>query len=354
MVSARPIAVAADTPVICSAGGTEPDLLARFRDSGLPVGTDLRDFRNEADFAYRVKEAVADGLVVSMEYPQPTTLCPDKSSLKSAHLVGYLNNKASITTLVDPRFQAERSIVTRAQLPTAAPEDRSWVLKAVSDDAHGGSLDVYLHKADEHITLPAFTDVLDEFVVEEYLRILTNWGLQFGVGTDGRARLLAVTEQRVDTTGIYTGGRFGAVTEPPAELLAECLATAQRAADLGYRGLCGLDCASTQDGRQVVFDLNFRITSGTIPLLALRSARPDILDQPAESVKLTAAGPLSDLLGEVGPAVTAGGLLVVAGHDTARTDNPVRQSVLQLVVFGDDPDEVTARRRALEKKTSCR
>ncbi|ONI91874.1 hypothetical protein ALI144C_00370, partial [Actinosynnema sp. ALI-1.44] len=99
--------------------------------------------------------------------------------------MGYLNNKATITTLVDPRFQAERDIVTRAQLATAAPEDRSWVLKAVSDDAHGGSLDVYLHKADEHITLPAFTDVLDEFVVEEYLRILTNWGLQFGVGTDG-------------------------------------------------------------------------------------------------------------------------------------------------------------------------
>nr|ADB02867.1 AzicU5 [Kibdelosporangium sp. MJ126-NF4] len=352
MVSARPIAVAADTPVICSAGGTHPQLLARLRDSGLPVGTDLRVFRSEADFADRVAEAISDGLLMSMEYPQPITLCPDERSLKSARLVGHLNNKASITTLVDPRFQANRSIVTRANLAAATPADESWVLKAATNDAHGGSLDVYLHNAGDHIELPAFTDVLDEFVVEEYLEIMTNWGLQFHVGADAQARLLAVTEQRVDVVGVYTGGRFGAVTDPPAELLAECLATAQRAADLGYRGLCSLDCAWTRNGRQVLLDLNFRITSGSIPLLALQSVRADILDQPAESVKLTVAGPLTDLLDAVHPALAAGGVLIVAGHDTARTDNPVRQSTLQLLVFGADPDEVTVRRQALETATS--
>ncbi|CAM3528015.1 hypothetical protein KIPE111705_12620 [Kibdelosporangium persicum] len=352
VVSARPIAVAADTPVICSSGGTDPDLLAHIRDSGLPVGTDLREFRSEAEFACRVTEAISDGLLMSMEYPQPTALCPEERSLKSAHLVGHLNNKASITTLVDPRFQAGRSTVTREQLAAAAPAEKSWVLKAATDDAHGGSLDVYLHRAMENIALPEFTDVLDEFVVEEYLQIHDNWGLQFYVGTDARARLLAVSEQRVDVTGVYTGGRFGAVTDPPAELLAECLATAQRAADLGYRGLCSLDCVRTQDGRLAVLDLNFRITSGSIPLLALRSIRPDTLDQPAESVKLTVSGPLTDLLGHVRPALAGHGLLVVAGHDTARTDNPVRQSALQLLVFGDDPAEVTARRRALEAKTA--
>ncbi|WP_125726444.1 hypothetical protein [Kibdelosporangium aridum] len=350
VVSARPIAVAADTPMICSAGGTDPELLAHLRDSGLQVGTDLREFRSEAEFACRVTEAISDGLLMSMEYPQPTALCPDERALKSAQLVGYLNNKASITTLVDPRFQANRRVVTRRQLAEAAPAEKSWVLKAATNDAHGGSLDVYLHRAKQPITLPGFTDVLDEFVVEEYLQILSNWGLQFYVGTDARARLLAVTEQRVDATGIYTGGRFGAVVDPPAELLAECLATTQRAADLGYRGLCSLDCAQTQDGRQVVLDLNFRITSGSIPLLALQSVRPDTLDQPAESVNLTVAGPLADLLDEVRPALAAGGLLIVAGHDTVRTDNPVRQSTMQLLVFGDDPDDVTARRRTLEEK----
>ncbi|ALG09776.1 hypothetical protein [Kibdelosporangium phytohabitans] len=351
VVSARPIAVAADTPVICSAGGTDPELLAHLRDSGLPVGRDLREFRSEAEFARRVAEALSDGLRMSMEYPQPTALCPDEHSLKSAKLVGHLNNKASITTLVDPRFQAARSIVTRDRLAAATPLDRSWVLKAATDDAHGGSLDVYLHEAGENVVLPAFTDVLDEFVVEEYLQILTNWGLQFSVGADARARLLAVTEQHVDAAGIYTGGRFGAVTDPPAELLAECLATAQRAADLGYRGLCSIDCADTLEGKQVLLDLNFRITSGSIPLLAMRSVRPDDLGRPAESVKLTAAGPLAGLLAEVRPAMNAGGLLIVAGHDTARTDNPVRRSTVQLLLFGDDPAEVTARRQALEAKT---
>ena len=66
VVSARPIAVAADTPVICSAGGTDRDLLARLRDGGLPVGTDLREFHTEPEFAVRVAEAMSDGLLISI------------------------------------------------------------------------------------------------------------------------------------------------------------------------------------------------------------------------------------------------------------------------------------------------
>ncbi len=348
--SARPIAVAASTPLICSSGGTDPSLLAQFRDGGLPVGSDLREFRSEAEFQARVAEALADGLLISMEYPQPATLCPDERAVKSARLVGYLNNKASISTFVDPTFQARRSVVPRADLAEVAPVEKSWVLKAATNDAHRGNLDVYLHRANDPITLPAFTEVLTEFVVEEYLHLLRNWGIQLYVGPDATARLLAVTEQRVDAAGIYTGGRFGLVSAPPAALLAECLAVARRAADVGYRGMCSLDCAQTRDGQLVMLDLNFRITGGSIPLLALQSVRPDALDRPAESVNLTVAAPLADLLADLRPALTAGGLLVVAGHDTLRTDNPVRRSTLQLVVFGDDPDDVTTRRRTLEAK----
>jgi hypothetical protein len=348
--SARPVAVAADTPLICSSGGTDPALLALLRDSGLPVGTDLREFSSEAEFEARVAETLADGLLISMEYPQPATLCPDERAVKSAQLVGYLNNKASISTFVDPRFQARRRVVPLADLAEATLAEKSWVLKAATNDAHRGSLDVYLHLGGEPITLPAFTEVLTEFVVEEYLHILRNWGIQLYVGPDGTARLLAVTEQRIDAAGLYTGGRFGLVDSPPAALLTECLAVAQRAADVGYRGMCSLDCAETRDGQLVMLDLNFRITGGSIPLLALQSVRPDALDRPAESVNLTVAAPLAELLAELTPALAAGGLLVVAGHDTGRTDNPVRRSNLQLVVFGEDPEDVTARRRALEAK----
>jgi hypothetical protein len=346
--SARPIAVAEDTPLICSAGGTDPSLLALLRDSGLPVGTDLREFRGEAEFRTRVAEAMDDGLLISLEYPQPATLCPDERAVKSAYLVGFLNNKATISTFVNPAFQARRDLVPRADLAEATPEEKSWVLKAATNDAHRGNLDVYLHRAGEPIALPAFTEVLTEFVVEEYLHILRNWGVQLYVGPDATARLLAVTEQRIDTAGLYTGGRFGLVTPLPAALLAECLAIAQRAADVGYRGMCSLDCAQTKDGQLVMLDLNFRITGGSIPLLALRSVRPDALDRPAESVNLTVAAPLAELLAGLRPALAADGLLVIAGHDTVRTDNPVRRSTLQLVVFGDDPDDVTTRRRALE------
>jgi hypothetical protein len=65
-------------------------------------------------------------------------------------------------------------------------------------------------------------------------------------------------------------------------------------------------------------------------------------------VKLTAATPLADLLAHVRPALDAGGVLITSGHDTTRTDNPVVLSTLQLLVHGDDPEAVTARRRAVE------
>ena len=354
VVSARPIAVAADTPVLCSAGGTDRELLARLRDGGLPVGTDLREFRTEAEFALRVAEAMADGLLISMEYPQPTALCPDAHSVKSAQVVGYLNNKASISTLVDPRFRARRDVVSRDRLAESAPPEKSWVLKGATDDAHGGSLDVYLHQGGEQVLLPAFTDVLTEFVVEEFLHVSRNWGLQLYVGPDARAHLLAVTEQRVDALGIYSGGRFGLVAPPPQELIDECVAITQRAADAGYRGVCSVDCVQTRDGRLVVLDLNFRITSGSIPLLALESVHSERLDRPAESVKLTVAAPLCDLLAELDPALAAGTLLLIGGHDTTRTDHPVDLSTLHLLVLGDDPDEVSARRMALEARTARR
>lgn len=348
VLSARPIAVAGDAPVICSAGGTDPMLLAMQRDAGLPVGTDLRPFRTEAEFTARVLEAAAEGLRISMEYPN--TLFPESSTVKSAQLVGRLNNKASIDTLVDPRFRARRSVVPLAALADAAPLEKSWVLKAATDNAHGASLDVYLHEAGAPIVLPAFTEQLVEVVIEDYLRIHRNWGIQLSVAPDGAARLFAITEQRIDSTGVYTGGRFGLITEPPAELLAECVAVAQRAADAGYRGLCSLDCVQTRDGRLALLDLNFRITSGSIPLLALRSVRPDALDDPAESLTLTVATPLVDVLTALRPMIAAGGLLVTAGHTTARTDNPVRRSTVQLLVFGTDPTDVAFRRDALEAR----
>jgi hypothetical protein len=174
VVSARPIAVAAETPVICSAGGTDPELLARLRDGGLPVGTELREFRSEAEFATRVREDRRRSADLSGIPAADHAVCPDERMVKTAQLVGYLNNKASIGTLVDPRFHARRSLVPREELGAATPLEKSWVLKAATNDAHGGSLDVYLHRADEQITLPAFTELLHEFVIEEYLEIRHN------------------------------------------------------------------------------------------------------------------------------------------------------------------------------------
>jgi hypothetical protein len=65
-------------------------------------------------------------------------------------------------------------------------------------------------------------------------------------------------------------------------------------------------------------------------------------------MKITTAAPVAALLAALRPALQRGGLLVTGGHDTRRTDNPIKQATLHLIVFGDDPGDVTTRRRALE------
>ena len=241
-----------------------------------------------------------------MEYPQPTSLCPDERTVKSAQLVGYLNNKASIGTLVDPRFQARRSSSPPTSSPEATPAGKSWVLKAATDDAHGASLDVYLHRAGEQVE-PAGVHRRARRVrgrgVPGHHR---NWGIQLYVAADGRARLLAVTEQRIDADGVYSGGRFG-LDRPAARR--SCSPSAWRSPSAPPTSATGACAASTAprpaDGSLVMLDLNFRITSGSIPLLALESIRPDDLDRPAESMKLAKPAPLARLLADLEPALAA-------------------------------------------------
>ena len=123
------------------------------------------------------------------------------------------------------------------------------MLKAATDDAHGGSLDVYLHEAGEQITLPAFADVITEFVIEEYLHISRNWGLQLYVGPDAQAHAAGHHRAAHRRDRSLYRGQVRADHRAATELIAECVAMTQRAADAGYRGVCSLDCAQTQDGQ---------------------------------------------------------------------------------------------------------
>lgn len=355
-LSAPPIAIAGETPVICSSGAVHPDLLAVLQDAWMPVGTDLRVYYSESEFAELCRKAVADGEQLAMEYPHPEHTAPAHASVKHRDVLSYLNNKINIDRLVSAPFQLARTVISREHLGAVLTEADPWVLKAATDLAHGGGFDIYIHAANTPIELPEFVDTTHEFVLEQRVDLVNNWGIQLCVLQDGTVEFIAATEQITDEAGQYLGARFGPHVTPPEHLIEECRQITSKAAAQGYRGFCGIDGGLTTEGKLAIFDLNFRVTSTSCPLLCLRALaqrRPEIDQKSAESAKWTSSAPIHELLPILRPAIDAGQLAIVAAHDARLTDTPIPRTIIQVLIFGEDPNHLHARRTSLKKLTQA-
>ncbi|NUS72454.1 MAG: hypothetical protein HOQ05_03515 [Corynebacteriales bacterium] len=348
ILSAPPIAVAGDTPVICSAGAIEPTLLGVLRHSGMSVGEDLRPYKSESDFVDLFTQAQAHGEIIATDYPQPDSIVAPAATLNSASLIGYLNNKGKLGELTSIDFCADRRVIP-SEAALTLPTEKSWVLKAATDSANGGGFDVFIHRANAPISWPEFLNFTPEVVVEDYEHFLTNWTVHLIVGVQDEPLLLGITEQRIEHTGRFLGAHYSPETSAPTELIYECFNVARRAAKLGYRGFAGVDAGITPAGRLIIFDLNFRINSSSCPLLALRTCRPSALDGAALSTRWTSERPIAEMLQLLSAPINEEYLLISAGHDARLTDQPSSRSMVQAWIFGDDVDQVTARRNQCER-----
>jgi hypothetical protein len=350
VLSAPPIAVAGTVPVICSAGSTDPALLNIFAAQGMPVGTDLRTYRSEAEFNDCITNAVSNRELVAAEYPQPTYLLPNNSALNSAELVSFLNNKGKLQQIVSPEFCPTRQIGTYPELAPLLTENSSWVIKAATDRANGGGYDVYIHQAGMPIVEPEFVPGTELLVFEEHLQLVTNWSVQQYIDPFGNAVLFGQTEQRIGPDGAFLGNRFGDITPLDPRFVKECRAIATRAANMGYRGFCAIDGALTEDGRIVIFDLNFRISSPSCPLFFLQTSRPELLAEAAvETARWTSEQPLAEVLSQLDKHIEAGELLLLSGHDSRHTDSLPHRTIILVAVIGNDRHHVAALRTQLER-----
>lgn len=349
MLSGPPVALAGDTPVICSAGSADKVLLQALRDGGMPVATDLRTYTSEAEFRQRFAETLTDGYRIAAEYPQPQSILPTASAVNPAELVSFLNNKGNLDHLVSWPYRAKRHSVARDQLDSYMKQETAWVLKAATDKANGGGFDVYLHEAGEPVERPDFIDGSAAFVLEEYVELVANWSVQQYIDPTGQPRFFGQTEQRISAEGKFLGNKFGDILPPAPEFVDECRSIADRAAASGYRGFSALDGGLTADGRIIIFDLNFRISSASCPLLFLRDARPDVLDKAAETARWTSTEPIADVVNKLRKPVESGELVIMSGHDSRYTDAERLRTILLVVVTGDDLEHVAARRAELER-----
>lgn len=335
------MAIAGDTPVICSAGVASPYGLQLLAAAGLPVSSEIRTYRTAEEFRRLVGDLIANGERVLCQHVHDEREVPAEACMVAPGLLRYLNNKANLPALVGAEGAPRRAPIAAADV-ASLDVDESWVLKVCCEDSSGGGYGVHVHRAGSPIAWPKFVRTGTDLIVEEYLDLVENWCVHFCVEAIGAPRLIGATEQLTSATGAYGGSRVGGTVLAPAaaEL---CRAVVERARRMGFIGYCGVDTGLTSGGEVKVFDLNFRINASTPPLLALEAlaaTRGPGWEGRGRWQTYRHDGPLAGLVGRLEAVYPASALVPIAGYDPAFTANGPGPSLLSALLVGDDEREL--------------
>jgi hypothetical protein len=335
------MAIADDTPVICSAGVASPCGLDLLGAAGVPVSREIRTYRTAQDFQRLVRDVLGNGERLLCQHVHGEDEVPADACMVAPGLLRYLNNKANLPAIVGADGAPRRTSIGFEDV-AALREDESWVLKVCSDDSSGGGFGVYVHEAGTAVQRPRFVRPGAELIVEEYLDLVENWCVQFCVGAIGAPRLLGATEQLISATGAYAGSRVGGTVLPAAA--AELgQAVVERARELGFIGYCGIDTGLTSSGELRVFDLNFRINASTPPLMvlnALAASRGASWTGRGRWQTYRHDGSLPDLVKRLEAVYPDRALVPIASYDPAFTANGPGQSLLSALLIGDDEQDL--------------
>lgn len=334
------VAIAGETPVICSAAVASPCGLDLLGAAGVPVSREIRTYRTSGEFHRLVGDVIDNGERLLCQHVHSEAEVPGDACLVAPSLLRYLNNKANLPAIVGPEGAPRRSSASAADV-AALRVDESWVLKVCSDDSSGGGYGVYVHQAGTPIAQPGFVQPGADLIVEEYLDLVENWCVHFCVEAIGAPRLIGATEQLISDTGAYGGSRVGGTVLPPAAATLG-QAVVERARQLGFIGYCGIDTGLTSTGEVKVFDLNFRINASTPPLLvlnALAASRGPAWDGRGRWQTYRHDGSLAELVGRLRSVYPEPNLIPIASYDPAFADNGSGPSLLSALLIGDDePD----------------
>jgi hypothetical protein len=335
------MAIADETPVICSAGVASPCGLDLLGAAGVPLSREIRTYRSTQDFHRLVGDVIGNGERLLCQHVHDESEVPAEACMVAPSLLRYLNNKANLPAIVGTGGAPGRTPIAPEDV-AALRADETWVLKVCSDDSSGGGYGVYVHQAGSAIVQPSFVRPGAELIVEEYLDLVENWCVHFCVEAIGAPRLLGATEQLISATGAYGGSRVGGTILPPAAVEL-CHAVAERARELGFMGYCGIDTGLTSSGDVKVFDLNFRINASTPPLLVLNAiaqTRGASWMGRGRWQTYRHDGPLPDLVKRLEAVYPDRALIPIASYDPAFTTNGPGPSLLSALLMGDDEQDL--------------
>jgi len=345
MLTGNQLTILGTMPVLCAAGVSSPEALGLLHDAGFQVPAAPYRYRDGTDYLGLVSDLSESGRRIVVQHVHPITeLAPDACWVPPA-ILSFLNNKGSLAELVDAPYRPARVIVATDRLMAAlSPADFPVVVKAVTDESTGGGIDVLIcGTADELDRAAVYFGACANVVVEDFIKIRRNLCLNYGVTVAGRITYLGCAEQVSDAQGRYHGNWIDAESEAPAVAVEAGVRVVRAGLDRGYWGCVGVDMAVKEDGRVVVFDMNFRLNGSTAALLLAESVRSS-LGQPVIRLRSwRGKGTYREMLRAAYIAMGKGLLLPLNSYDPVAGRQPHAPPRMAGLIVGGSRAEVKER-----------
>ncbi len=346
------LSIVGNMAVVCSAGSVTPAAIELMALAGLDLSqTQLHPFVGEHDAVDTLHRLATAGKTFVVQHVYPNGVLPTGAMWVDAHVLSYLNNKANLGALVTPEYLPLRRIVT----PESAFGGTSLialpvVLKAATDDSTGGggAVAVCRTKADIDAAAAGQLMMCQRLVVEEFLDIVQSPCLHFAVMPDQEVRYLGFAEQDVADDGRYQGNWIPLGGAPlPDDAVSAAMNVVRRGAELGFRGIVGIDLAMTRDGRTFVIDLNFRVNGSTTAVLMAPGVRQRVGDAVLHLRKFVGTTDIATLLSVAGDAVRRGRFIPFASFDPDAAGRAGTLPRISGIVIGESQGDVLATEREL-------
>jgi len=341
-LTGAPLCIIGSTPVLCSACVSTPEGLELLRHAGFPVAAEIYRFHDGADYLRQLRQLSRGDKKIVLYHAHPAAEIEPENCLVPSGVLSSLNNKAHYKELVDasylPRQWTLQSSSIEAELSKA---HLPVVLKAATDESTGGGFDVAICRTASDLEQAAhFFRALPLVVAEEFLPMVQNLCLGYAVNGHGEITYLGCSEQVVDSHGKYKGNWIGADIEAPGEAIALGAGIVQEGFKRGYRGIVGIDMAVMDDGRVLVFDLNFRVNGSSATLMLARSIYENLGSPLVRLKRLSAQGTYREMLAAVYAAMDKGILWPLNSYDPQAGGTPGAVPCLTALILGKTRDEV--------------
>lgn len=341
-LTGAPLCIIGSTPVLCSACVSTPEGLELLRHAGFPVAAEIYRFRDGADYLRQLKQLSGGDKKIALYHAHPAAEIEPESCLVSSGVLSFLNNKAHYEELVDASYlPRQRTLKSSSIVAELSEGPFPLVLKAATDESTGGGFDVAICRAASDLEQAAlFLQSSAYVVVEEFLPMVRNLCLGYAVNGEGDITYLGCSEQVIDNHGKYLGNWIGVEIEAPGEAIALGEGIVREGFKRGYRGIVGMDMAVMENGRVLVFDLNFRVNGSSATLILAKSIYDNLGSRIIRLKRLSAQGTYREMLDAVYAAMDKGMMWPLNSYDPQAGGTPQAVPCLTALILGKTRDEV--------------